>query len=126
MHETKDFLSNKFEIKDLGDASFVFGIQILKDRSWGILGLSQNNYINKVLSRYDMGSSRPVDTSMVKGDKFSLKQCPKNDLEMTIMHDKPYASAIGSLIYAQVCTHPNIIFITGVLGRYLSNPGMDH
>ena len=38
----------------------------------------------------------------------------------------PYASAIGSLMYAQVCTRPDIAYIVGVLGRYLSNAGMDH
>ena len=38
----------------------------------------------------------------------------------------PYASTVGSLIYAQVCTRPDIAYIVGVLGRYLSNPGMDH
>ena len=37
-----------------------------------------------------------------------------------------YASAIGSLMYAQVCTRPDIAYIVGMLGRYLSNPGMDH
>jgi len=73
-----------------------------------------------------MGSSRPVGTPMTKGDKFSLKKCPKNDLERTIMHDKPYALAIGSLMYAQVYTRTNITFIVGVLGKYLSNPRMDH
>ena len=38
LHETKKFLSKKFEMKDLGDASFVLGIQIHRDRSRGILG----------------------------------------------------------------------------------------
>ena len=38
----------------------------------------------------------------------------------------PYASAVGSLMYAQVCTHSDIAYIVGMLGRYLSNPGMDH
>ena len=38
----------------------------------------------------------------------------------------PYASAIGSLMYAQTCTRPDISFIVGMLGRYQSNPGMDH
>ncbi|XP_047330714.1 secreted RxLR effector protein 161-like [Impatiens glandulifera] len=42
------------------------------------------------------------------------------------MQKIPYASAVGSLMYAQVCTHPDIAFIVGVLGRYLNNPGMDH
>ena len=66
------------------------------------------------------------DTPVAKGDKFSLGQCPKNDLEAKEMQKIPYASAVGSLMYAQVCRRPDIAFIVGVLGRYLSNPGMDH
>ena len=34
----------------------------------------------------------------------------------------PYSSIVGSLMYAQVCTRPNIAFVVGVLGRYLSDP----
>ncbi|XP_034684099.1 secreted RxLR effector protein 161-like [Vitis riparia] len=42
------------------------------------------------------------------------------------MQKIPYASVVGSLMYAQVCTRPDIAYIVGMLGRYLSNPGMDH
>lgn len=42
------------------------------------------------------------------------------------MQKIPYASSIGILMYAQVCTLPDIAYIAGVLGRYLSNLGMDH
>ncbi|GAA0161871.1 hypothetical protein LIER_18089 [Lithospermum erythrorhizon] len=42
------------------------------------------------------------------------------------MQKIPYASVVGSLMYAQVCTRPDITFIVGVLGRYLSNPNIDH
>ena len=63
---------------------------------------------------------------MAKGDKFSLHQCSKNELEKKDMEKFPYASAIGSLMYAQVCTRPDIVYIVGMLGRYLSNSGMDH
>ena len=42
------------------------------------------------------------------------------------MENIPYSSAIGSLMYAQVCTRPDIAFIVGMLGSYLSNPGIDH
>ena len=52
LHETKRFLSNKIEMKDLGDASFVLGIQIHHDRSRGILDLSQKSYIEKILKRF--------------------------------------------------------------------------
>ena len=82
LHETKKFLSKKFEIKDLGDAFFVLGIQIHRDRSRGIFGLSQEGYIEKVLKRYSMQGCKPGETPVTKGDKFSLAQCPKNDLEI--------------------------------------------
>ncbi|RVW67678.1 Retrovirus-related Pol polyprotein from transposon TNT 1-94 [Vitis vinifera] len=126
LHETKRFLSSKFDMKDLGNASFVLGIQIHRDRSRGILGLSQKAYIDKVLSRFGMSNCAPGDTPVAKGDKFSLHQCPKNELEKKDMERFPYASAVGSLMYAQVCTRPDIAYIVGMLGRYLSNPGMDH
>ena len=126
LHETKRFLSKKFEMKELGDASFVLGIQIHRDRSRGILCLSEKSYIEKILKRFGMHDCKPGDTPMAKGDKFSLSQCPKNNFEIQEMQHIPYASAIGSLMYAQVCTRPDIAYIVGMLGRYLSNPGKDH
>ena len=63
---------------------------------------------------------------IMKGDKLSLNQCPKNDLENESMKNIPYASVVGSLMYAQVCTRPDIAYAVGVLGRYQSNPGVDH
>ncbi|XP_070021743.1 secreted RxLR effector protein 161-like [Nicotiana sylvestris] len=42
------------------------------------------------------------------------------------MESIPYSSIIGSLIYAQTCTRPDISFAVKILGRYQSNPGIDH
>ena len=61
-----------------------------------------------------------------KGDKFNAMQCPKNELEREQMRNIPYASVVGSLMYAQTCTRPDISFAVGMLGRYQSNPGLDH
>ena len=33
---------------------------------------------------------------------------------------------VGSLMYAQVCTRPDIAYVVRMLGRYLSNPSMDY
>ncbi|KAK8952136.1 hypothetical protein KSP39_PZI003213 [Platanthera zijinensis] len=126
LNQTKKFLAKNFEMKDLGIASYVLGIKIHRDRSQGILGLSQENYINKVLERYGMKNCKPSDTPNSKGDKFSLDKCPKNEVEQKEMLKIPYASAVGSLMYAQVCTRPDLAFIVGMLGRYLSNPGIKH
>ena len=51
LRDTKQFLSNNFEMKNLGNASYVFGIQIYRDRSKDILGLSQKGYTEKLLQR---------------------------------------------------------------------------
>ena len=61
-----------------------------------------------------------------KGDKLSLAQCPRNKLEPKQMEAIPYASIVGSIMYAQIYTQPDISFVTGMLGRYQSNPGMEH
>ena len=63
---------------------------------------------------------------MAKGDKFSLNQCPKNNFEIQEMQQIPYALAIGSLMYAQVCMRSDIVYTVVMLGRYLSNPGKNH
>jgi hypothetical protein len=122
--ETKKVLTKHFEMKDLGEVSFVLWIKIQRDRSRDILSLSQEIYIDKVLTRFGMEGCKPGDTPISEGEKFSLKQCLKNKVEKQEMQKIPYASAVGSLIYAQVSTHPDIPFIVGVLGKYLSNPGM--
>ena len=66
------------------------------------------------------------DTPIAKGDKFSLLQCPRNEIEKKEMQKIPYVSAVRSLMHAQVCTRPDIAYAIRMLGRYLSNPGKDH
>lgn len=124
--ETKKTLSTSFDMKDLGEASFVLGIEIHRDRNQKLLGLSQKAYIDRVLKRFNMETCKPGDAPIVKGDKLSKDQCPKNNIEMNAMSNVPYASAVGSLMYAQVCTRPDLSFAVSVLGRYLSNPGYAH
>ena len=65
-----------------------------------------------------MRDCKPGDTPVAKGDKFSLTQCPKNDFEVKTMQRIPYCSTVGSLMYVQVCTPPDIVYIVGMLGRY--------
>ena len=66
------------------------------------------------------------DTPVAKGDRFTVNQCPKNDFEKKKMEKIPYASVVGSLMYAQVCTRPSITYVIGMLGRYLSSLGVNH
>ncbi|RVX11703.1 Retrovirus-related Pol polyprotein from transposon TNT 1-94 [Vitis vinifera] len=119
-------LSTHFDMKDLGEAFYVLGIKILRDRANGVLKLSQRAYIERILKRFNMHNCKSTKASIVKGDKFSKAQCPQNDDEREEMKTIPYSSVVGSLMYAQVCTRPDIAFVVGMLGRYLSNPGSQH
>ena len=73
-----------------------------------------------------MYASKATPAAIVKGDSFGKFQCPKNQYEIDQMKAVPYSSAVGSLQYAQVCTRPDLAFITGVLGRYEENSGIEH
>jgi hypothetical protein len=59
-------------VKDLSEASFAFGIEIHRDRSRGILCLSQKYYINRILERFNMSMCLAGDALVVKGDKLSM------------------------------------------------------
>ena len=126
LHATKDYLFKNFEMTDMGEASYVIGIEIFRDRSLGVLGLSQKVYIDKVLERFGMMTCSSSPVPLHKGDKLDLTQCPQNELERNEMEKYPYASLVGSLMYAQVCTRPDISHAVGMLGRFQSNPGIAH
>ena len=78
----------------MGEASYVIRIEIFRDRSLRILGLSQKAYIDKVLERYGMMTCSSSVVPIQKGDKISLNQCPQNDLERKEVEKYPYASLV--------------------------------
>jgi hypothetical protein len=123
---TKGFLSSNFDMKDLLDASYVLGIEIHRDRTRGVISLSQKAYIEKVVKRYNMHKCSVTPAPFMKGDKLGIFQSPRNQLENDQKKLIPYALAIRSIMYAQVCTCPDLAFVTGLLGRFQSNPGMKH
>ncbi|KAD4386078.1 hypothetical protein E3N88_26248 [Mikania micrantha] len=122
LHESKRLLSSNFDMKDLGEASYVIGIEIHRNRASGTLGLSQKAYINRVLTRYNMQHCSPSVAPVVKGDVFGTFQCPKTEVEKEQMRLIPYASVVGCIMYANVCTCPDIVYIAGMLGRYCHTP----
>ena len=83
-------------------------------------------YIDRILNRFGIHDCNLSNVPIHKGDKLSLAQCPKNNIERESMKNVLYFIMIRSVIYAQICTRPDIVFVVGLLGRYLSNPGWDH
>ena len=113
-------------MKDLGSAKKILGMRIKRDTKSRTLVLSQAEYINKVLSRFNIKTAKPVSTPLGVHFRLSKEQSPKTEEERTHMEKVPYASAIGSLMYAMVCTRPDIAQAVGAISRYMNNPGKVH
>ena len=122
----KKQLSKSFAMKDLGPAKKILGIRIERDRELMKMYLSQEQYIEKVLERFNMSQAKVVSSPLASHFKLSSKHSPSTDKEKEDMRRVMYASAIGSLMYSMVCTRPNIAYAVGVVSRILSNPGRQH
>ena len=96
-------------MKDLSEAKKILGMEISRDRKLGRLCLSQKEYLRKVLKRFGMNEkSKPVSTPLAPHFKLNASMSPKNDAEWEYMSKVPYASVVCSLIYAMMCTRPDI------------------
>src|SRR3954463_251336 len=62
---------------------------------------------------------------IMKGSKLSVTQCPATEKEREEMSSQPYASAIGSTMYAMLCTRPDVALAVSLTNHFQSNPGMD-
>ena len=122
----KKQLSKFFAMKDLGLVKRILGIRIERDRASKKLDMSQEQYIEKVLARFNMSKAKVVSSPLASHFKLSSRHSPSTDKEKEDMRRVPYASAVGSLMYAMVCTRPDIAYAVGVVSRFLSNPGRQH
>ncbi|KAJ9675458.1 hypothetical protein PVL29_024402 [Vitis rotundifolia] len=73
-----------------------------------------------------MGKTKPVSSLLGSHLKLSSKQTPSSEKEKEEMQKVPYASIVGSLMYAMVCTRPDIAHTIGVVNRFLSNSIKEH
>ncbi|KAK1413623.1 hypothetical protein QVD17_35399 [Tagetes erecta] len=101
LNEVKQWLGSCFAMKDLGEAAYILGIRIYRNRSKRLLWLNQRTVLNK-------------------------SQSPSTDIETKRMEAVPYASAIGSIMYAMLCTRPDVSCALSMTSRYQQSPGMAH
>ena len=126
LSDVKGYLKKQFDMKDLGEVNYILGIKLLRDRKNKVLALSQASYIDKIVTRFGMENSKRGLLPFRHGIHLSKEQSPKPPEEKELMIKKPYASAVGSLMYAMLCTRPDICYAVGVVSRYQSDPGVEH
>lgn len=106
-------------MKNLRPERKILGMQIIHDREIKKLWLSQQQYLGKVLEKFNMAKEKPVNMPLASHFKLTINQCPSSIEEKSQMSKIPYASAVGILMYAMVCTRIDIAHSMGVVSRFL-------
>ncbi|GJV05883.1 retrotransposon protein, putative, ty1-copia subclass [Tanacetum coccineum] len=103
LQDVKSYLGRSFAMKYLGEAAYILGIKIYRDRSKLLIGLNQSAYIEKILKRFYMENSKRGMIPMQEKVKLSNSQGASTPAEKQRMQNIPYASAIGSIMYVVRC-----------------------
>nr|GFA62450.1 retrotransposon protein, putative, Ty1-copia subclass [Tanacetum cinerariifolium] len=111
LQSVKTYLGKCFAMKDLGEATYILGIKIYRDRSKRLIGLCQSAYIEKILKRYCMENSKRGSIPMQEKLKLSKSQGASTPAEMKRMQNVPYALAVGSIMCAVRCTRPDTGYV---------------
>jgi hypothetical protein len=116
--ETKDFMSNNFEMKDLGEADVTLNIKLLRESNGGVT-LVQSHYVEKVLSHFGYRECEPTPTPYDPSKRLKKNRRISRD-------QLRYPQIIGSLIYLASATRTDISFAVRKLSWFVSNLGDDH
>ena len=112
-------LQQHFEVNHLGPASWMLGMAWEQDLQAGQLTLHQEKYVNDMLERYNLTDCNPAPTPLALGFKV--------DADSPLLPSAvSYASLIGSLNYAAVCTRPDIAYAVSQLSRVMAKPTQHH
>jgi hypothetical protein len=113
-------------MKDLGEAHYVLGIQIDRNRAARTLTISQCEYVHNVLERFGMTDCKPVVTSLESSVKLTKVDCPVPGAPTDAAFIRLYQSAVGAIMYVMLGTRPDIAFAVASLSQFSSNPSQTH
>lgn len=123
----KEEMKSIWTISDLGEAKFVVGISIARNRLTNTVQLSQTALIDKIIKIFGQTDAHPVSTPMEPGLKLrrpNMSAMPWQDKEN--LSKLPYRSLVGCLIYLTVGTRPDIAYAVQQLSQFLDNYSYAH
>ena len=121
----KGNLQEKFDMKDLGVATFLLGIELRRQEVGNPL-MVQEKYAREVVQKFGMVDRKEVSTPFEPGKILGVEGCAQSEEERASMVGVPYRSLVGSLMYLAVCTRPDIAMGVSTLSRSCQDPGMAH
>jgi hypothetical protein len=116
-------LDNRFNAKDLGEMDKILGVRITRDRKKRTIQLDQEQYLDKVLTKFGIPNARAKEVSTPIDSYDDLRPAEENDTRVDATW---YREVIGSLMYAMVYTRPDIAFALGRLSQYMQDPAEHH
>ncbi|CAI7778638.1 unnamed protein product [Closterium sp. NIES-54] len=115
MTSVQEALSKSLLMKDLDDLKHYLWMEITRDRQARTISLSQEFYINNVLKRFEMGMCTPTATPLPLQHLLTAPAVPTPEA-----CTEPYPELVGSLMYAMMCTRPDLTYPVSVLSRYVA------
>ncbi len=118
--KVKAHLTAKFDMRDLGLATYFLGMELSPDREARSLKLTQKKLTGELISRYGLANARARSVPQAAKEKLRKEEEPLDTVRF------PYSECVGSLLYLSMCTRPNIAQAMGALARYMAAPTVAH
>jgi len=122
----KDEMGKEWEIKDVGENDYFLGMRVQQDLVAGTIKLTQRPYWEHVINRFDLTHVHPRNVPLPVGIILNNEMSPKTDSEKQQMVNKPYRPILGSVMWGQLATRPDLSFAVSLLSRFQANPGIEH
>jgi transposase InsO family protein len=122
----KGELSALFDMKDLGEARFILGIKIDRDRPNRKLSISQTEYIRSIVDRCGLSDSRMTTSTPMNAGAKLVKTGLAGAPESKAVDARAYQACVGSIMYAMLGTRPDIAHTVSRLSQYNSDPRLEH
>jgi hypothetical protein len=121
LHKLKNQFITKWESHDLGEAKEFLGMRIIRDRSKKILTLDQEDYLEKVIKRFNVNGMKPAKTPMPQGYIPIISTEAPDPKTRTA-----FQQVIGSVLYLMLGTRPDIGYAVIKLSQMSANPTKEH
>ena len=110
----------------MGENEYFLGMRVQQDLKLGTIRLTQRPYWEHVLNQFCLEHITPRNTPLPVGINLDSNMSPKTNSEKQAMNDKLYCSILGSVMWGQLATHPDLSFPVSLLARFQANPGIEH
>ncbi|KIK14931.1 hypothetical protein PISMIDRAFT_16919 [Pisolithus microcarpus 441] len=119
-------IGTRYKITDLGPIGWLLGMKVTWNRDFRTISLSQESYINAILTKYNLADAKPSAIPMDPSLKLTQANVPQPAKEAACMKNVPYCAVVGSLMHLAVGTCPDIAFAVSTIAQFNNAPTPTH